>query len=391
MLVARRDATLSLEGVRMRRLLLVVRLPALVAASTLFVASVVAAGSGATEVGDRSVPPWRIVYTSDDPGFRGRRGLGVLSWEKSRPQVLVRSPVEDIWSLAWAPDGRQVAYTIMIPTWVKSRSEQRRRGLYSVSLGGAVRHLTTAFDEGGAWSPDSRWIAFSRITVIQRGPAELPLVREALYIVPSRGGKPRLVFPGCGAPASTVGTWSPDGKRLVVFCGSALWVVDANGSARRRLSRREDGELGGPPVWSPDGRLIAYGSRCYETRGGNDVWCYVTLIRPDGRAKRTLSGVLYDGSPLVWSAEGTLVFNDWSQDDAPLVAVDPRSGARRTVRSRFGVYHANLTAGSNGTIGLLFLLGNGYLEVFDANGKRLLHRKLPSDVTRGSQADLWLG
>jgi hypothetical protein len=349
-------------------------------------------GSSAGERG-RSAPPWRVVFSRDADGSAGERGLETLSWNDSSARLLVRSSVEDIWSLAWAPDGREAGYQIMIPSWVNSRTERGRRGIYAIALGGATRHLTTAFDEGGAWSPDSESIAFTRVTVIQHGAAEMPTVRAALYIVPNRGGKPRLVARGCSAPASTVGTWSPDGERLVVFCGNELWVMNAEGTARHRLSKREDGALGGPPVWSPDGSLIAYGRQC-RTGLGDDYFCKLTVTRPDGHGRRSLpgefaagSGSGYDaGSPPVWSSAGALVFPDWSQAGAPLVAVDPRTARVWKIHSRFGVEYGDLTAGSNGTLGFL---SDAYLEVLDASGKQLLRRKLPASA--GFMRDLWLG
>lgn len=350
-------------------------------------AGVAAYGSRATGTREGSVPPWRVVYTLDHEmaGVGGGKGLNVLSSDAPRAQRLVRSSVADIWSLAWSPDGGKVAYTIMIPTWVKSRSEQARRGLYSVPLGGSPRHLTTAFDEGGAWSPDSESIAVTRITVTQHGAAEMPTVREALYIVPSGGGKPRRVARACGAPASSVGTWSPDGKRLVVFCGDAIWIVNADGSGRRRVSHPADGQLGGPPSWSPDGRLIAYGRHCHGALG-DDLFCDLAVVRPDGRGRRTPRGTFAAGSQPIWSSEGTLVFVDWSKTPSrhPLVAVDPRTGARRMIHP---TPVSDVAAGSNGTIGFL---DRNVLVILDSKGKRLLRRDLPLPPEPWLE-NLWLG
>jgi len=363
---------------------------ALLVAGLALPTGVAAAGSRATGTSEGSVPPWRIVYTLDDEkaGVGGGKGLNVLSSEASRAQRLVRSSVADIWSLAWSPDGRRVAYTIMIPTWVKSRSEQRRRGLYSVLLGGSARHLTTAFDEGEAWSPDSESIAVTRITVTQHGAAELPTVRGGLYIVPSAGGKPRLVARECAAPASSVGTWSPDGKQLVVLCGDAIWVVNADGSGKRRLSGRDDGKVG-VPSWSPDGSLIAYGRHCYDVRGG-DVFCDLTVICPDATGKRQLerdkSIDSASDAPPVWSSENVLLADTWRVNLTPVgvMSVDPRTGARRRI---YPALVSNVTAGSNGTIGFL---DQDSLVILDSNGKQLLRRDLPLPSDPWLE-DLWLG
>jgi tricorn protease len=73
-------------------------------------------------------------------------------------------------------------------------------------------------------------------------------------------------------------SWSPDGKRLAYWTrGSHLYIVNADGRQRRRLTRGID------PVWSPDGRWIAFVEdsprRCFQ----------IFVIRPNGRDQRVLT------------------------------------------------------------------------------------------------------
>jgi Tol biopolymer transport system component len=78
--------------------------------------------------------------------------------------------------------------------------------------------------------------------------------------------------------------FTPDGRRIV-FAGrrgadrAAVWSVKLDGSGLRRLVPLRG--LGDAPVFSPDGRLMAYNDR----RG--------TLVRPvsGGRARRLLKGL----------------------------------------------------------------------------------------------------
>ncbi len=60
---------------------------------------------------------------------------------------------------------------------------------------------------------------------------------------------------------------SPDGKRLVFSALDHLWIMDLPSGTPKRLTTVTDGEH--MPVWSPDGRFIAYVS---WNEDGGDIW-----------------------------------------------------------------------------------------------------------------------
>ena len=60
---------------------------------------------------------------------------------------------------------------------------------------------------------------------------------------------------------------SPNGKRLVFSALDRLWAMDLPSGTPKRLTTGEDGEHS--PIWSPDGRYIAYVSWNEE---GGDIW-----------------------------------------------------------------------------------------------------------------------
>ncbi len=60
---------------------------------------------------------------------------------------------------------------------------------------------------------------------------------------------------------------SPDGKRLVFSALDRLWAMDLPNGTPKRLTTSSDGEH--MPVWSPDGKYIAYVS---WTEDGGDIW-----------------------------------------------------------------------------------------------------------------------
>lgn len=117
---------------------------------------------------------------------------------------------------------------------------------------------------------------------------------QRLYtLVP--GGTPELI-PGTDGARSA--RWSPDG-RVIAFTreSSAVLLVNPDGSGLRELFTAVEGEMYGEPIWSPDGRRLAFGvlpSGAGEYRlevadsldGAREIFptqmAYVTDWLPDG-------------------------------------------------------------------------------------------------------------
>lgn len=163
-----------------------------------------------------------------------------------------------------------------------------RLGLIDADGGGGVALFpaATADDGSPVFSPTARRIAFAGtndrgttdiyVRRVDGGPARL-IIHDAgepawssrnriayvrsgnVYSAGPGGGRRRFVSSGVSPD------WSPNGKRLLlvrplpqlVFDGPTgrIHVVRADGSGRRRIGRRDDASH---PVWSPDGRWIAF-------------------------------------------------------------------------------------------------------------------------------------
>jgi Tol biopolymer transport system component len=173
----------------------------------------------------------------------------------------------------WSPDGRRIAFDSDGPNFPESQ------GIWSMRPDGTdVRRLTDPpgedIDSEPAYSPDGRWLAFTRFRDTCKFPNRNRFVASActsaIYVVRLDGtGMTRLTSWGSSVASPD---WSPDGKRIAYHrcCDSGkqgqkldVYVMNADGSGDTRLTKNAPW-TGGPfvgsgnPVWSPDGRRLLF-------------------------------------------------------------------------------------------------------------------------------------
>jgi TolB protein len=105
-----------------------------------------------------------------------------------------------------------------------------------------------------------------------------------IWIMSSSGQNQRQVVESRGSPYYGP-TFSPSGRRIAyVRDDQTLWVVDVDGSHRRRIAHvLGEMRFGTNPSWSPNGRWIAF------MLGGN-----IYRIHPNGRGRERLTAVSRD-------------------------------------------------------------------------------------------------
>jgi Tol biopolymer transport system component len=133
--------------------------------------------------------------------------------------------------------------------------------------------------------------------------------KEDLYVVPvsikdaRTTGPAVMVFKGRDKEPVGYGrrdewTWSPDGQKLAVVHGGDLWVTSAEKGDAVNITNSPEHESF--PVWSPDGKMIAYIVR-YDEKGGDGQSLHI-IPASGGKAKKILDKAGREGH--AWSPDG---------------------------------------------------------------------------------------
>jgi Tol biopolymer transport system component/DNA-binding winged helix-turn-helix (wHTH) protein len=225
--------------------------------------------------------------------------LGWLLWRQaSRSELsqasvtlqrLTTNPTENrIFASAISPDGKYLAYSDKTGAYLRLLSTGELHPLLPKSSD--VMFL--------GWFPDSSQLLASWAA---------PPANRRLWSLSIIGGNPRQLSDE-GWSASV----SPDGSQIVFLKGAAvaeagreIWLMRADGSEQRKLMSFPEGGFGSP-VWSPDGRWIAY----VRFRPGpytEEDW--IELFNLEQGTKRVvLSDPHLSVWGLIWLPDGRLVY-----------------------------------------------------------------------------------
>jgi dipeptidyl aminopeptidase/acylaminoacyl peptidase len=272
--------------------------------------------------GSHSQPRWsadggRLAFISTGEG--GSAQLFVR-WMESGDAVRITGLPDTPTSIAWSPDGRQIAYTLFVP--------------------GEGLKLGTLPDkpEGAQWAPPLE--VHGAVTYRTDEEGYLKPGFSHIFLVAADGGAPRQLSFGQvhdNGPLS----WTPDGRTILFSSNrspnweregfnSEVHALDvANGTIAALTDRNgPDSE----PVVSPDGRFVAYTGFDDKERGYENSRLYV--MDRDGGNRRTLSASLDRSvdSP-VWSADGRSVYVAYDDQGLRKVARVGLDGSVRTVFS----------------------------------------------------------
>lgn len=221
----------------------------------------------------------------------------------------------------WSPDGTQLAFSLA-PAVAPNPADI----VVTASDGSEMRRLTTMQGEERAdwpkWSRDGSRIAFSatvngvyQVYIIQQDGTQARRVWQSdredrvlgwsldnKYIVfrsvtqtsdviyridPDIGEAQIVTAPALGGYGTA---WSPDGAQVAFsevvgtqYGGpiARIFLINSDGSGRKQISDTSEIESHSAPVWSPDGRKIAYSASSLH-------WSWIYLINADGSGDRQL-------------------------------------------------------------------------------------------------------
>jgi len=212
-----------------------------------------------------------------------------------------------------SPDGTRMVYGTRYKTatalkLLDLRSREERWIKYPVQRDDQESQYGSAFNRdilpGYAFTPDGQYIVAAydgkihRIDIASGKDTLIPFTVQVSQGIGAELNFPLRVEEGPVRWRVLQGaSLSPDGRRLSFSAANHLYLMNI-GAAPRRITHGNDHEY--QPVWSPDGRWIAYVT---WTSGGGQVW----KIRSDGGKPIQLTRVPAYYRDIAWAPDGNFL------------------------------------------------------------------------------------
>jgi TolB protein len=248
--------TVSPEGAAIRKL----RLPVAAAEAPVWSRD----GRSLAFIGGRNRPNESHVQVEDE--------LYVARADGSRARRLTARPTHES-APDWSRDGKRLVFA-------RSTGSRTRSSLWIIGANGrGARRLTSgAIDIQPSWSRKGQ-IVFVRI--------DPRTYQSGIWLVRPNGKRLRRLR--IRLRNVTRPMWSPVASQLVLTDGKTLMVVNADGSRKRTIAElAADGRgnrVDPEPAWSPDGRHVVFKESRKRTTGRADLW----VVNADGTGRRRLT------------------------------------------------------------------------------------------------------
>lgn len=235
-------------------------------------------------MGASATPDGRYIYAGARTGPAGYNQMmgttQLVMYDRRTGRLATRTlNLGNAFRPAISPDGKQLAYASrqMAVTGLKVRdldSGDERWLSHDIQRDDIESRGSRDLLPGYAWTPDSKAIVLAhhghiwRLDVASGKEVMIPFTATVDQMI---GELVKFEYP-VNDTLLTVrqirgARPSPDGKRLAFSVLDRLWIMDLPSGTPKRLTTATDGEH--LPVWSPDGRYIAYVS---WNEDGGDIW-----------------------------------------------------------------------------------------------------------------------
>lgn len=236
----------------------------------------------------------------------------------------------------WSPDGSLIAFDFADDTGVH---------IATIAPDGTNRRaLTTAegVQEAPDWSADGEWITYNAFS-FDTGPSAI-----SIWIMRSDGSEARMITEGA---IDVEPVFSPDGRQVAFgrIVGDspegqleAVYVVNSDGTGLREVVPARAGLE--HPDWSPDGRSIVF-NIAPENPAAPDTGSIIS-VQPDGQGLRTLVSATADlrfFKP-AWSPDGRRLLAGCNETETGLDRLCVISGEGRARVVVDGDTHVNFPA-----------------------------------------------
>jgi len=306
-----------------------------------------------------------VITTPDMDANRNASNLWIVSTSGGAPLQLTQSGHDS--SPEWSPDGKTLAF-------LSSRDGTSQ--VYLLPMDGGEAHAVTHLSTGAdlvKWSPDGKTIAFTsavhpdckddacnkaRDVEKEKYKVKAHVYEQLLYrhwthwfegkrshvfVTAADGsGEPRDLNAGAnydvppderGEPSDI--NFSPDSKEIcftavtdkmeAISTNADLFLVPVSGGEPKKITSNPGYD--GNPVYSPDGRFIAYHAQLtpgYES----DRWRIMLYDRQSGKSENLSEAFDRSANDLAWSADSkTVFFTAENETLQPIYAMAARAGA----------------------------------------------------------------